>query len=182
MQCSHFAFVCVYIYIIIYICHTLITWVQFLLSRPQTTNHVVQRRSMCAKDRARAKMEQCTGLTKRRSTFEKDRARAKMEQEQSKRDRASENRNKGTLHQKRVRQRRKSLTDCDFYRESLVETSRTNIYSLRDSSDDCFAIFTAIPRPRHLAPTDIYLHISGYSSVRGILCACVFLVYQSFIP
>ena len=24
--------------------------------------------------------------------------------------------------------------------------------------------------------TDIYLHISGYSSARGILCACVFLV------
>ena len=66
---------------------------------------------VCEKDRVRAKMEQCTGLTKRRSTSEKDRARAKMEQEQSKCDRTSENGNKGTLHQKRVRQRRKSLTD-----------------------------------------------------------------------
>ena len=30
----------------------------------------------------------------------------------------------------------------------------------------------------HVVTTDIYLHISGYSSARGILCACVFLVNQ----
>ena len=28
----------------------------------------------------------------------------------------------------------------------------------------------------HVATTDIYLHISGYPSVRGILSTCVFLV------
>ena len=28
----------------------------------------------------------------------------------------------------------------------------------------------------HVVTTDIYLHISGYPSARGILCACVFLV------
>ena len=49
---------------------------------------------VCEKDRVRAKMEQCTGLTKRRSTFEKDRARAKMEQEQSKHNHARERKRK----------------------------------------------------------------------------------------
>ena len=29
----------------------------------------------------------------------------------------------------------------------------------------------------HVVTTDIYLHISGYPSARGILCACVFLVF-----
>ena len=39
MQCSQFAFVCMYVYI--YICHTLIAWAWFLWSRPQTTSQVV---------------------------------------------------------------------------------------------------------------------------------------------
>ena len=48
------------------------------------------------------------GLTRRRSC-EKDHARAKKEHERFKRDCAREQKwNKGTLHQKRVRQRRKS--------------------------------------------------------------------------
>ena len=33
----------------------------------------------------------------------------------------------------------------------------------------------------HVVTTDIYLHISGYPSARGILCACVFLVKIMFI-
>ena len=44
-----------------------------------------------------------------------------------------------------------------------------------NSSDDRFAIFTNITRPpAHTltcATTDISLHIPGYSSVQGILCA-----------
>ena len=41
MQRSQHAFVCMYVYIYIYIRHTLITWARFLWSRPQTTSHVV---------------------------------------------------------------------------------------------------------------------------------------------
>ena len=57
-----------------------------------------------------------SGPTRRRSTCEKagDRARAEMERERyvvSVIVLESEMGNKGTLHQKRVRQRRKSLTD-----------------------------------------------------------------------
>ena len=75
----------VYIYVTIYIRHTLIAWGQFLWSHPQTTTlrgtGPTRRRS---KDRARARaeMEQGphdTGPTRRRPTCEKDRARAKME-------------------------------------------------------------------------------------------------------
>ena len=65
-----------------------------------------------------------------------------------------------------------------------MEAGRTNVLiSLCSGSDDCFATFTAIPRPQHLhatrihvVTTDIYLHISGYFSARGILCECAFLV------
>ena len=39
VQCSQFAFVCMYIYI--YIRHTLIEWARFLWFCPQTTSHVV---------------------------------------------------------------------------------------------------------------------------------------------
>ena len=61
----------------------------------------------------RAEMQQGprgTGPTSRRSTSEEDGVRVKMEQEQSKCDLLeSKNGNKGTQHQKRVRQKRKSL-------------------------------------------------------------------------
>ena len=55
-----------------------------------------------------------------------------MEQEQSKRYHARERtrKTKGTLHQKRVRQRRKRLTErSNVYRESPVETGGTNVLS-----------------------------------------------------
>ena len=117
-------------YVCIYICHTLIVWAQFLWSRPQTTSHVVLARPCMrrSKDRARARaeMEQGphgTGPTRRRSTCEKDRARAEMEQEQSKLQ--SEDGNEGTLHQKRVRQRRTSLTDTQMTLRLLSETLQT---------------------------------------------------------
>jgi len=141
----------------------------------------------CEKDHARAEMEQeprGTGPTRRRSTCAKDRARAEMEQEQSKRDRTRERKRKQrdtASEESKAKEKESNRLRIEIHRESLVETGRTNVYSLCDSSDNRFAIFTAIPHPQHLAPTyklhaditDIYLHIS---SARGILCACVFLV------
>ena len=52
--------------------------------------------------------------------------------------------------------------------------------------DERFTIFIAIPTTStstpgtytiHVVTMEIDFHISGYSSARGILCACVFLVY-----
>ena len=100
-----------------YIRHTLIAWVQFLWSRPQTANHVVLARKR-SKDRARARteMEQgahVTGPTRRQSTHEKDCARAEMEQEQSKRDHARDQRRKQkdtTSEQSKAKEK-----ECDRY-------------------------------------------------------------------
>ena len=131
------------------------TWARFLWSRPQTTSYVVRtgptRRRLKDRVCARAEMEQGPhgiGLTRRRSTSEKDHARAEMEQEQSKRDHARD-RSKGTLQQKRVRQRRKSL----LY--TILHTTRTTRTTLRSlSSDDRFAIFIALPSlPLYLVPS-----------------------------
>ena len=85
MQRSQLAFVCMYIR------HTLITWAQFLWSRPQTTSHVVLVRP--GGDRKIVRVRE-PKRSRRRSTCEKDRPRAEMEQKQSKRDRARERRRK----------------------------------------------------------------------------------------
>ena len=62
----------------------------------------------------------------------------------------------------------KNLTDTRTTLRSLSETLQTT------------ALLYLVPSTYmlHVLPvtTDIYLHISGYSSARGILCACVFLV------
>ena len=78
----------------IYICHTLIAWVRFLWSRPQTTSHVVLVRR--GGDRRVKKIVREPKWSRSSPSV------IVLE---------SENGNKGTLHQKRVRQRRKSLTD-----------------------------------------------------------------------
>ena len=82
----------------------------------------------------------------------------------------SEDGNKGTLHQNRVRQRRKILTDtCKTLLSHFLKVFQTT--ALLPS--------TAIPRPQDLAPTCytwLQWYISEYSSAQGILCACVFLV------
>ena len=116
VQCSQLAFVCMYVYIYIYIRHTLIVWARILWSRPQTTSHVVlvrpggNRKIVRVREPKRSRGHMLLGGSRRRSTCEKDRPRAEMEQKQSKRDHARERRRKqGSLHQKRVRQRRKSL-------------------------------------------------------------------------
>ena len=76
----------------------------------------------------------------------------------------SEDGNKETLHQKRGRQRRKS--------DILVRHFTHFLKLLRPP--------LCHPAPStytlHVVITDIYLHISGYSSAWGILWACVFLV------
>ena len=84
----------------------------------------------------------------------------------------SEDGNKGTLHQKRVRQRRKSLTDTRTTLRSLSETLQTTALP----SSPLYLVHSTYTL--HVVTTDIYLHISRYSSARGILCACVFLVVQ----
>ena len=100
-----------YIYIYMYIRHTLIAWAQFLWSRPQTTSHVILiRPGGNQRDCVRAEMEQGsrgTGPTRRRLSCEKARAKAEMEQEH---DHARERKRK-QRDPARVRQRRKSLTE-----------------------------------------------------------------------
>ena len=86
VQCSQFAFVCMYV--CIYIRHTLIAWARFLRSRPQTTSHVVLVRS--GGDRRVKKIVQEPKWSRNSPSV------IVLE---------SENGNKGTLHQKRVRQR-----------------------------------------------------------------------------
>ena len=49
----------------------------------------------------------------------------------------------------------------EVYMESLVETGRTNVYSLRDSSDDRFAIFT-VASTYHLRTS--YMRLSWIST------------------
>ena len=96
----------------------------------------------------------------------------KLEQEQSKRDRAREWKRKQDLNDN------DSTTACIF---AFGDSYDTSLISW-NSSDNCFAIFTTIRRPQHLAwkhanvrpplpstytlhvaTMDIYLHISGYS-------------------
>ena len=106
-------YVCMYV--CMYIRHTLIAWVQFLWSRPQTTSHVVlvrpggdRRSCACESGNGAGAILYVTGLTWRRSTCEKDRTRAEWgTSSPSMIVLESEDGNKETLHQKRVRQRRK---------------------------------------------------------------------------
>ena len=102
-----------------------------------------------------------TGPSRRWSTCEKDRARAEMEQK-SKHDCAREQRRK-------PRESGESLTRhfahfLKLFRRPLCHIHRC-IWSPAPST------YTL-----HVVTMDIYLHISGYSSAQGILCACVFLV------
>ena len=140
-----------------YIRHILIAWAQFLLSHHQTTSHVVlvQPRG----DRKIAKMEQGphgTGPSRGNQHVKKIVWDPKWSRSSpSVIVLESEDGNKGTLHQKREYGKGERVWLIDVYSH---DTSW-------NFSDNRFAIFITI-----------YLHISGYSSVRGIFCACVFLV------
>ena len=128
VQCSRL-YVCMYIYIYMYVRHTLVVWAWFHWSCPQTMSHVVlvwprgDRNVIMQESKWSRPGPRGIGPTRRRSC-EKDCARAEMERVSclSVIVLESKNGNKGTLHQKRVRQRRKSLTDwgrSNVYRESL---------------------------------------------------------------
>ena len=117
VQCSHFMFVC--IYICIYIRHTLIAWVQFLLSRPQTTSHVVLVRpggDWRVKKIMREPKWSRSHMVLVRPGGDRRVQNIVREPKLSRSSPSvivlkSQNENKGTLHQKRARQRKKSLTD-----------------------------------------------------------------------
>ena len=115
------------------------------------------------------------GLTRRRSTCEKDCARVEMEQERSKRDRARE----------RKRKQRDTASEESKAKEKESDRLRKKRCIQRESRIALhLPHFLKLFRPPlchlhrylHVVTTDIYLHISGYPSARGILCACVFLV------
>ena len=161
-----------------YIRHTLIAWARFLWSRPQTTSHVVlvrpggdRRSCACESGNGAGAILNGTGPTRRRLTCEKDRARAEMGHEQSKHDRARELRRKQRdIASEESSAKAKNLTDTRMtLRGSLSETLQTT--ALPSSPLYLVPIYTL-----HVVTTDINLHISGYSSARGVLCACVFLV------
>ena len=104
----------------IYIRHTLITWARFLWSRPQTTSHVVlvrpggDRKIVRVREpkRSRGHMVQVgAGGDRRVKKIVRELEPKWSRSSQSVIVLESEDGNKGTLHQKRVRQRRKSLTD-----------------------------------------------------------------------
>ena len=107
-----------------------------------------RRRSMCEKDCVRAKLERVSGLSV-----------IVLE---------SENGNKGSLHQKRVRQRRVWQIEEAIGRvESRVTLHLAQFLKLFRPP------LCHLHRYLHVVTTDIYLHISGYSFARGILCACI---------
>ena len=115
------------------------------------------------------------GPTRRRSTCEKDRVRAEMEREQSKRDRAREQKRKQRDTASEESKAKEKESDRWRKKRCIQGESRVALY---------LAHFLKLFRPPlchlhrylHVVTTDIYLHISGYPSARGILCTCVFLV------
>ena len=99
------------------------------------------------------------------------------EQEEGRRDRALE-RESANKEPPLQRTPRRRLAFGDVH-DTLLTSSNSS------KGHERFAIFTAIPTTStstpgtytiHVVTTEIDLHISGYSSARGILCACVFLV------
>ena len=112
------------------------------------------------------------GWTRMRSTCEKDHARAEMERERSKHDRAREQ--KWKQRDTASEESRAKEKESDRLRKKQGE-SRIALH---------LAHFLKLFRPplcylhHHLyvVTTVITLHISGYSSAQGILCAYVFLV------
>ena len=123
-----------YVYIYIYIRHTLITWARFLWSRPQTTSHVVlvrpggDRKIVRVREPKRSRGHTVlvgAGGDRRVKKIVRELEPKWSRSSQSVIVLESEDGNKGTLHQKRVRQRRKSLTDTRMTLHSLPETLQT---------------------------------------------------------
>ena len=143
VQCSQFTFVCMSIR------HTLIAWARFLWSRPQTTSHVVLVRP--GGDRKIVRVRE-PKWSRGNMVLVRPGGDRRVKRSCESRNGAgavpsvivleSKDGNKGTLDQKRVRQR----SESDRYSH---DTSLT----LWNASDHCVAIFTAIPHPQNLAPT-----------------------------
>ena len=108
-----------------------------------------------------------TGATRRRST----------KQEQSKRDRASERKRKQRDTASEERQWLHHNMNLCVWRLArhfayFLKLFRWPLYHLhRYTSSPASGTYKL-----HVVTTDIYLHISEYSSARCILCSCVFLV------
>ena len=124
MQRSQLAFVCMYVcmYVYIYIRHTLITWARFLWSRPQTTSHVVlvrpggDRKIVHVREPKRSRGHMVlVGAGGDRRVKKIVREPKWSRSSQSMIVLESEDGNKGTLHQKRARQRRTTLTSWYTY-------------------------------------------------------------------
>ena len=107
--------------------------------------------------------------------FKRDHAR---ERKRKQRDTASEESKAKEKESDRLRKKRCIQGECSGHTFSLE--THTTLRSLPETLQT-----TALPSSPspvrstytlHVVTADIYLHISGYSSARGILCACVFLV------
>ena len=167
VQCSQVAFVCIYIYIR----HTLIAWAWFLWSRPQTTKHVVLVRPEGDRKIVRVREPKWSRV---RPGGDRRVKKIVGEPKWSRSSPSvivleSEDGNKGTLHQKRVRQRRK---ESDRYSHDTLLTFwlfRPPLCHLHH--------YISSPAPRtsmlHVVTTCIFPDIS---SAQRILCTCVFLV------
>ena len=123
-------YVCMYV--CIYIRHTLIAWARFLWSHPQTTSNLVLVQPGGDRKIVRVREPKWSRGRKVLVRPGGDRRVKKIVRE-PKWSRSSpsvivlesEDGNKGTLHQKRVRQRRKSLADTRTTLRSLSETLQT---------------------------------------------------------
>ena len=131
---------------------------------------------MIVRESKRSRPEPCgIGPTRRRLTCEKDRARAEMEREQSKHDRARERKRKQRDTASEESKAKEKKSDRLRKKRCIQGESRVALHFAH-----FLKLFTPplchLHRYLHVVTTNIYLHISRYSSARGILCACVFLV------
>ena len=105
-----------------------------------------------------------TDPTTRRSTCEKDGARAEMGHEQSKRDRGRERRWKQRdIAPEGSKAKAKNLTDTRTTLRSLSETLQTTALP----SSPLYLVPAPSTYTLQVVTTDIYLHISGYSSAHA---------------
>ena len=166
-------------YVYIYIRHTLIAWVQFLWSRPQTTSHVVLVRPRGDRKIVRVQEPKWSRGNMVLVRQGSDRCvknivwKPKWSRSSPKCDRARE----------RKRKQSDTASEENKAKERVWQILAQHFAHFRK----CFRPprghlhrYTPSPEPSiymlHVVTTDIHLHISRYSSVRGILCACVFLV------
>ena len=143
-------------YICIYIRHTLIVWGRFLWFRPHTTSHVVLvwprgDRDMIVWDSKWSRPEpRGIGPTRERKWKQRDTASEESKAKEKESDR---------LRKKQCIQGESGVTPHLAHFLKLFRPPLCHVH-----------------RYLHIVTMDIYLHISGYPSTRGKLCACVFLL------